>query len=151
LFGCETASVKAAGSWRRQVEVGASGNVNGKKNYKKLQTSETSERHLYKIAQKEHHSDHAVMKEFTDNDPDYERSCKPKRRVLEMLPATGKTQENPIISWREHHEEAEVRGRPTARSLIWCRISGSDFHKTILNKRLLMLCLYLYFYLFTFT
>jgi hypothetical protein len=33
LFGCETASVKAVGSWWRQVDVGAPGNVHDKKNY----------------------------------------------------------------------------------------------------------------------
>jgi hypothetical protein len=34
LFGCETASVKAIGSWQHQVDVDASGNVRNKNNYK---------------------------------------------------------------------------------------------------------------------
>jgi hypothetical protein len=45
-------------------------------------------------------------------------------------------------SWRLHDEEAEVRGRPTSRSFIWCKIRGNDFPKKNSQQTFIIVCLY---------
>jgi hypothetical protein len=63
------------------------------------------------------------MDQFIDNDPDWERINKAKRGVLDMISfyrelLRERKLKKKTINSRRLHQEAEVRGRPTARSLI---------------------------------